>query len=942
MLDVMDVNTQKNMDMTMKEWQKYYESPNKERLLNVISLEFSHTKLESYVQAPTVVRQLDWVDCVWPKYLKDMQIESTNVLEDMMYPKVQKYCLMSVKNCYTDFHVDFGGTSVWYHIIKGNKVFWLIPPSEHNISLYEQWVLSGKQSDIFFGDTVEKCCRVHLEKGNTFFIPSGWIHAVFTPSDTLVFGGNFLHSYGIEKQLRIAKLEDTTKVPQKFRYPFFTEMLWYVLEKYVFCLLGNSHLNLPPEASNARLNYHPQHDVHLTAQELHGLKDIVLFLHNLPPHKKNVPELIPDAIKLINDVRSLVQQHHRNPLSRSSSNSRGVPRVKGHQGSRGSLGGNSSRTSLPSMPSQQHSPLSASHIQTPNRPPDTPKPVSSGSGSGSNNNGPRRRRTRCKKCEACNRADCGECNFCLDMVKFGGPGRAKQTCVMRQCLQPMLPVTAACAVCRLDGWGLEPVVPIQKTAERASVPSSLMECSVCFEIMHPKCAVSRLPPGIQATGQVNEDMPNSWECPLCCKEGKNQDYKPRHFRARNKTSGGPLPEHFRRGSFSSESSENPARNIKTEFDSDADPMSPSGSSKAKPEPPHLSPDRRRRYSMDSEVVDDAGPPVLDGEAAPAVHRPVNIIRPPLRSQLAAQLIGSSTKQLKRPTVVVRPSGIPPDTKTTVRLPGGNLAMDKEVMSLVFRFLNQQELNTCTLVCKSWMVWACSPKLWTRMSLAHSKVTAAVIQGVVKRQPSVLILDWSTVSSKQLGWLLPRLPQLHSLSLQGCTYATCVVALRTSSCPMLTSLDLSYVTGMNDCCLREILSPPPDSRPGLTDNKSRLRNLRDLVLVGCDISDVSVRYIVQYLKSIEALSLGLCYKITDAGVAQLSSNNAPTLTNLKYLNLSGCKMITDLSLEHLERCKGLQRLDCRHTPLITAEAMRLTCQRRPNLVSVTDKLLVAKD
>jgi F-box and leucine-rich repeat protein 10/11 len=55
LLDVMDVNTQKNMDMTMKEWQKYYESANKERLLNVISLEFSHTKLENYVHAPSVV-----------------------------------------------------------------------------------------------------------------------------------------------------------------------------------------------------------------------------------------------------------------------------------------------------------------------------------------------------------------------------------------------------------------------------------------------------------------------------------------------------------------------------------------------------------------------------------------------------------------------------------------------------------------------------------------------------------------------------------------------------------------------------------------------------------------------------------------------------------------------------------------------------------------------
>lgn len=79
--------------------------------------------------------------------------------------------------------MDFGGTSVWYHILRGSKVFWLIPPTEKNLQLYEKWVLSGKQSDVFFGDTVERCARVYLTAGNTFFIPTGWIHAVYTPTD---------------------------------------------------------------------------------------------------------------------------------------------------------------------------------------------------------------------------------------------------------------------------------------------------------------------------------------------------------------------------------------------------------------------------------------------------------------------------------------------------------------------------------------------------------------------------------------------------------------------------------------------------------------------------------------------------------------------------------------------------------------------------------------
>lgn len=46
----------------------------------------------------------------------------------------------------------------------------------------------------------------------------------------------------------------------------------------------------------------------------------------------------------------------------------------------------------------------------------------------------RRRRVRCKRCEACLRTECGDCNFCRDMKKFGGPGKLKQTCVLRQCL----------------------------------------------------------------------------------------------------------------------------------------------------------------------------------------------------------------------------------------------------------------------------------------------------------------------------------------------------------------------------------------------------------------------------------------------------------------------------------------------------------------------------
>lgn len=116
----MDVSTQKGTEMSMAQFVRYYETPEEERdkLFNVISLEFSHTKLENLIKRPTVVLspdarteswiinktalwikalfwsqvdQVDWVDNMWPPNLKLSQTEGTNVISEMKYPKVQRY-----------------------------------------------------------------------------------------------------------------------------------------------------------------------------------------------------------------------------------------------------------------------------------------------------------------------------------------------------------------------------------------------------------------------------------------------------------------------------------------------------------------------------------------------------------------------------------------------------------------------------------------------------------------------------------------------------------------------------------------------------------------------------------------------------------------------------------------------------------------------------------
>ena len=74
-----------------------------------MSLSLAGTPLELSVVPPKVVRDADLVGRVWGGL-------------DGVKPKVQLYALMSPANSYTDWHVDFGGSSVWYHLISGKKV----------------------------------------------------------------------------------------------------------------------------------------------------------------------------------------------------------------------------------------------------------------------------------------------------------------------------------------------------------------------------------------------------------------------------------------------------------------------------------------------------------------------------------------------------------------------------------------------------------------------------------------------------------------------------------------------------------------------------------------------------------------------------------------------------------------------------------------------------
>lgn len=256
---------------------------------------------------------------------------------------------MSVQGCFTDFHIDFGGTSVWYHILRGGKVslslqshrFQDLPfcactqdmlkchwgaviyqshcqnksesdlpgfPDVFFMSLWIYWLylhvlwpvtlagvlvdstLSTEPGDVWelgviwkagrhlFGWQMSWLSEDRAEAGKHFhnpirfvlgtlkwctyrwsihswicyfcnfitikscfffslslFFSVGWIHAVYTPEDTLVFGGNFLHSFNIPMQLNIYSIEDRTRVSNSF---VFSTCWWLLYTLTFFCVVS--------------------------------------------------------------------------------------------------------------------------------------------------------------------------------------------------------------------------------------------------------------------------------------------------------------------------------------------------------------------------------------------------------------------------------------------------------------------------------------------------------------------------------------------------------------------------------------------------------------------------------------------------------------------------------------------------------------------------------
>ncbi|XP_044540498.1 lysine-specific demethylase 2A-like, partial [Gracilinanus agilis] len=633
------------------------------------------------------------------------------------------------------------------------------------------------------------------------------------------------------------------------------------------------------------------------------------------------------------------------------------------------------RLSFPTRPQLLPPSLPPAMKRSPRLPPPvrpTPSPPVSGA---------RRRRVRCRKCEACVQGECGVCRYCRDMKKFGGPGRMKQSCVLRQCLAPRLPYSVTCSLCG----------EVDQNEETQDFEKKLMECCICNEVVHPGCLQ------MDGEGLLNDELPNCWECPKCYQPDNPEKVQRRKM---DDSDEGVVQAKVLRPLRSREEPliQQPPHSSTTMLQLIHDPGPPRGGMVTRSSPgagpsDHHSASRderfkRRQLRLQATQREKENNPSGKKELSEVDKvriRGTYLMVTPQRSNKELQgtsivpklqaITASSTNLHHSPRVLVQhcPALTPQlrdeddlgrerdfdddeeeeedsaeEEAEAATMSQGSWTqeedeswMQREIWLSVFRYLNRRELCECMRVCKTWYKWCCDKRLWTKIDLSRCKaIVPQALSGIIKRQPVSLDLSWTNISKKQLTWLVNRLPGLKDLLLAGCSWSA-VSALSTSSCPLLRTLDLRWAVGIKDPQIRDLLTPPTD-KPG-HDNRSKLRNMTDFRLAGLDITDATLRLIIRHMPLLSRLDLSHCSYLTDQSPNLLTAVGSSTRNSLTEINMAGCNKLTDQSLFYLRRISNVTLIDLRGCKQITRKACEhfISDLSINNLYCLSDEKLIQK-
>ena len=308
--------------------------------LNSVSVNLHLTELNKILSPPHIIHELDWSFCMVPDIHKSLNTPGaasrahtaflgfhgggchvartlsselssddgsfTSIMGSLpaqntnIYPHTFLY--MNTAGSYTDFHVDFGGSSSWAYLMKGEVWYYFIPPTPENVRKYEDWLASSRQNSVFFGDSVSQCYKCELSEGSFLMLPAGWIHGMYCPKDAILFGGNFFSSLHMEMQVLVQEIEQRAEIPQRFLYPKQYTFMWYAAYWYCRQLLkaeSDEAMDTELEGSVSKFDA----SRHLTSVEYTGLCAFVAKLGQMI-NSIHIPLSLADDVHRVKKLHS--------------------------------------------------------------------------------------------------------------------------------------------------------------------------------------------------------------------------------------------------------------------------------------------------------------------------------------------------------------------------------------------------------------------------------------------------------------------------------------------------------------------------------------------------------------------------------------------------------------------------------------------------------------
>ena len=203
------------------------------------------------------------------------------------------------------------------------------------------------------------------------------------------------------------------------------------------------------------------------------------------------------------------------------------------------------------------------------------------------------------------------------------------------------------------------------------------------------------------------------------------------------------------------------------------------------------------------------------------------------------------------------------------------------------------------------------------------VSITVLTRMTEKCKNIKSLDLSGtgVSNHDIVTFVEKCPSITSLNLRSCLdISDEAVAAISRNCSNLKCLDISLTS--------EFLTDA--SLVALSQN---CQDLEKLNLSSCNVSDAGVTSLAKNNSSMKDLDLSFCYRINDASVTAVGK-----IPTLRYLNLSGIQMITDIAAVSLARRNpSLVNVDLSYCHRVSDSALLLVSQHCDSVNTDIDDL-----